>query len=158
MSGTLYLVSTPIGNLEDITLRALRILKEVDIIAAEDTRHTRQLLSHFDIHVPLVSCHAFNEHDKVDDLIVQVQNGKNIGFRCRYALGRRSRIFAGAQCHRSRAFSGGDPRRISSDLCGDRIGAAGGHLYFPWFCAGQTGQTAHLSALNAGRSAHLIFL
>ena len=78
MSGTLYRVSTPIGNLEDITLRALRILKEVDIIAAEDTRHTRQLLSHFDIHVPLVSCHAFNEHDKVDDLIVQVQNGKNI--------------------------------------------------------------------------------
>ena len=68
MAGELYVVSTPIGNLEDITLRALRILKEVDIIAAEDTRHTRQLLSHFDIHgKKLVSCHAFNEHDKVSN-------------------------------------------------------------------------------------------
>ena len=64
--GNLYIVSTPIGNMEDLTLRALRILKEVDIIAAEDTRHTRQLLSHFEIHgKQLVSCHAFNEHGKV---------------------------------------------------------------------------------------------
>lgn len=79
MSGKLYIVSTPIGNLEDITMRALRILKEVDVIAAEDTRHTRQLLSHFDIHCPrLESCHAFNEHDKVDKLLDGVENGVNI--------------------------------------------------------------------------------
>ena len=79
MSGKLYIVSTPIGNLEDITMRALRILKEVDVIAAEDTRHTRQLLSHFDIHCPrLESCHAFNEHGKVDRLLDEVENGVNM--------------------------------------------------------------------------------
>ncbi len=79
MSGQLYVVSTPIGNLEDITLRALRILKEVDIIAAEDTRHTRQLLSHFEIHCRrLESCHSFNEHDKVDKLLDEVENGLSL--------------------------------------------------------------------------------
>jgi 16S rRNA (cytidine1402-2'-O)-methyltransferase len=59
--GTLYIVATPIGNLEDITLRALRILRQVDMIAAEDTRHTKKLLSHYDIHTPLLS---FHEHNK----------------------------------------------------------------------------------------------
>ena len=59
--GRLYVVSTPIGNLEDITLRALRLLREVDLIAAEDTRHTRKLLSHFDIHTPLTS---FYQHQQ----------------------------------------------------------------------------------------------
>ena len=78
MSGKLYLVTTPIGNLEDITLRALRVLKEVDVIAAEDTRHSRQLLSHFDIHSELVSYHAFNEHDKTDALLKRIENGENI--------------------------------------------------------------------------------
>ncbi|MBO5667911.1 MAG: 16S rRNA (cytidine(1402)-2'-O)-methyltransferase [Lentisphaeria bacterium] len=78
MDGKLYLVSTPIGNLEDITLRALRVLKEVDLIAAEDTRHTRQLLSHFDIHAKLESCHAFNEHGKVESLINFVRNGGSL--------------------------------------------------------------------------------
>ena len=79
MPGQLYVVSTPIGNLEDITLRALRILKEVDIIAAEDTRHTRQLLSHFEIHCRrLESCHSFNEHDKVDKLLDEVENGLSL--------------------------------------------------------------------------------
>jgi len=79
MPGQLYVVSTPIGNLEDITLRALRILKEVDIIAAEDTRHTRQLLSHFEIHCRrLESCHSLNEHDKVDKLLDEVENGLSL--------------------------------------------------------------------------------
>ena len=79
MPGMLYVVSTPIGNLEDITLRALRVLKEVDIVAAEDTRHTRQLLSHFEIHCRrLESCHSFNEHDKVDKLLDEVENGLSL--------------------------------------------------------------------------------
>ena len=75
MAGKLYLVSTPIGNLEDITLRALRVLKEVDLIAAEDTRHTRQLLTHFDIHAKLESFHAFNEHDRAAKLAERVAEG-----------------------------------------------------------------------------------
>ena len=61
MTGTLYLCATPIGNLEDMTFRAVRILKEVDVVAAEDTRHTRKLLTHFDIHSPLVSYHEHNK-------------------------------------------------------------------------------------------------
>ena len=72
MAGKLYLVTTPIGNLEDITLRALRILKEVDLIAAEDTRHTRRLLSHFDIHARLESFHSFNEHGKAGPLLEKI--------------------------------------------------------------------------------------
>ncbi len=78
MAGTLYIVSTPIGNLEDITLRALRILKESDLIAAEDTRHTRGLLAHFDIHTPLTSYHAFNERGKCQNLLDRVAGGENI--------------------------------------------------------------------------------
>ena len=78
MEGKLFLVSTPIGNLEDITLRALNTLKSVDLIAAEDTRHTRQLLAHFDIHSRLESCHAFNEHSKVASLIDFVKSGHSV--------------------------------------------------------------------------------
>ena len=78
MEGKLFLVSTPIGNLEDITLRALDTLKSVDLIAAEDTRHTRQLLAHFDIHSRLESCHAFNEHSKVASLINFVLDGHSV--------------------------------------------------------------------------------
>ena len=76
--GTLYLCATPIGNLEDITLRALRVLREVDLIAAEDTRHTRKLLSHFQIHTPLTSYHQHNCKKKGDYLLSLVSAGKNI--------------------------------------------------------------------------------
>lgn len=76
--GKLYLVSTPIGNLEDMTMRALNVLREVDLIAAEDTRHTRQLLSHFDIHTKLISFHAFNEHRKAEGLLDDIANGLNV--------------------------------------------------------------------------------
>lgn len=77
-SGTLYVVATPIGNLEDITLRALRILKEVDLIAAEDTRHTKKLLAHYGLSTPLTSYYDQIEASKAPTLIVQLQAGKTI--------------------------------------------------------------------------------
>lgn len=78
MSGILYLCATPIGNLRDITLRVLDTLQEVDLIAAEDTRNSVKLLSHFDIHKPVTSYHEYNKIDKAHILIRQMQEGKNI--------------------------------------------------------------------------------
>ena len=78
MVGTLYLCATPIGNLEDITLRVLRILKEVDLIAAEDTRHSRILLEYYDIHTPMTSYHEHNKYEKAEVLIRKLQEGTNI--------------------------------------------------------------------------------
>jgi len=78
MIGKLYLVATPIGNLEDITLRAIKTLKEVDIIAAEDTRHTLKLLNHLEISKPLISYHRHNEEVKSEELIKKLLEGKNI--------------------------------------------------------------------------------
>lgn len=76
--GRLYLVPTPIGNLEDITLRAIRILKEVDLIAAEDTRHTLKLLNHLEISKPMISYHRHNEGERKDILIKELEAGKQI--------------------------------------------------------------------------------
>jgi len=79
MSGKLYIIATPIGNLEDITLRALRVLKEVDIIAAEDTRQTLKLLNHYEITKHLISYHRHNEETKSDFLLEKLIEGQNIG-------------------------------------------------------------------------------
>jgi 16S rRNA (cytidine1402-2'-O)-methyltransferase len=78
MVGILYIVATPIGNLEDITLRALRVLKEVNLIAAEDTRHTRKLLGHYEIRTPLTSYHEHNERTKARQLVERLLQGQNI--------------------------------------------------------------------------------
>ena len=77
-NGTLYLCATPIGNLEDITYRVLRTLKEVDLIAAEDTRNSIKLLNHFDIHTPMTSYHEYNKIEKAYQLVEQLRQGKNI--------------------------------------------------------------------------------
>lgn len=74
----LYLIPTPVGNLEDITLRALRILKEVDLILAEDTRTSAKLLKHYEITTPLLSHHKFNEHQQVERIAERIQKGENI--------------------------------------------------------------------------------
>ena len=78
MNGKIYLVATPIGNLEDMTFRAIKVLKEVDVIAAEDTRHTLKLLNYYEISKPLISYHRHNEDIKTDFLIQKVLNGENI--------------------------------------------------------------------------------
>ncbi len=76
--GVLYLCATPIGNLGDISLRVLETLKSVDLIAAEDTRNTRKLMNHYDIHKPMTSYHEHNKYEKADELILHLQRGENI--------------------------------------------------------------------------------
>ena len=82
MSGTLYIVGTPIGNLEDISFRAIRILKEATIIAAEDTRRTQKLCSYYQISTPLTSYHDFNKEEKSDVLVHRLQEGCHIALVC----------------------------------------------------------------------------
>ena len=77
-SGKLYIVSTPIGNLKDITFRAIEVLTEVDLIAAEDTRHTRELLNHFNIETKLTSYHEHNKYDKANEIVENIKNGLNV--------------------------------------------------------------------------------
>jgi 16S rRNA (cytidine1402-2'-O)-methyltransferase len=80
--GALYVVGTPIGNLEDITLRALRVLKEVDTVAAEDTRHTQKLLARDDIHTTLTSYHDFNKETKAPVLVARIREGASVALVC----------------------------------------------------------------------------
>ncbi|MCL5103064.1 MAG: 16S rRNA (cytidine(1402)-2'-O)-methyltransferase [Armatimonadetes bacterium] len=78
MPGTLYIVATPIGNLEDITLRALRILREAGAIAAEDTRVTRKLLSHYDIHTPMIAYHQNSRAERAEEILRMLQDGRSV--------------------------------------------------------------------------------
>lgn len=76
--GTLFIVPTPVGNLEDITMRALRVLREADLVLAEDTRTSGNLMKHFDLHVPMQSYHKFNEHQTVQHIVERLRAGSNI--------------------------------------------------------------------------------
>ena len=78
MAGTLYLVSTPIGNLEDVTHRAVRVLREVDVIACEDTRHTKKLLNHYGINTRTISYHEHNERERAVELLEQLKSGADV--------------------------------------------------------------------------------
>ena len=78
MAGTLYLCATPIGNLEDMTFRAVRVLGEVDLIAAEDTRNSIKLLNHFGIHTPMTSYHEYNKYEKGEKLVSRMLEGENV--------------------------------------------------------------------------------
>lgn len=78
MTGTLYLCATPIGNLEDMTFRVIRTLKEVDLIAAEDTRNSIKLLNHFEIQTPMTSYHEYNKYEKGRKLVEKLLEGQNI--------------------------------------------------------------------------------
>src|SRR3989441_1435775 len=78
MTGSLYIVATPIGNLEDITQRALRVLGEVDLVACEDTRHTRKLLNHYGINTRTISYHEHNERERAAELLARLQDGANV--------------------------------------------------------------------------------
>lgn len=81
-TGMLYIVGTPIGNLEDLTFRALRILKEVDVVAAEDTRHSQHLLTHYGVSTPLTSYHDFNKEEKTPVLLRRLQEGQRVALIC----------------------------------------------------------------------------
>ncbi len=81
-NGTLYIVATPLGNLEDITFRAIKVLKNADLIAAEDTRHSKKLLSHYNIRTKLVACHEHNEMNKTPRIIAQLKKGLDIALIC----------------------------------------------------------------------------
>jgi 16S rRNA (cytidine1402-2'-O)-methyltransferase len=78
MSGVLYIVATPIGNLSDITIRAVETLKRVDMVLAEDTRHSKKLFAHYEIHSPLMAFHEHNEDDKANGIIREIRSGKSI--------------------------------------------------------------------------------
>ena len=115
MAGILYVVATPIGNLEDVTLRALRILREVSLIAAEDTRRTARLLQHYSISTRTTSLHAHNEHEKAPQLVDRLQAGESdrarVGRRHAPDLGSRPELVGAARAAGIRVESNPWPQR-----------------------------------------------
>ena len=123
--GVLYVVATPIGNLEDITLRALRVLREVGLIAAEDTRTTRKLLGHYGIETPMTSYHEHNRAAKIPQLVEALQT-LDVALVSEAGTPAISDPGRGAGCvgHRGRDPSGARPRPVGGDFGAGRVGPA----------------------------------
>jgi 16S rRNA (cytidine1402-2'-O)-methyltransferase len=159
MPGLLYVVATPIGNLEDITYRAVRVLGEADLIACEDTRQTRKLLDHYDIHKPTISYHDHNEQERTEDLIARLLTGETIalvsdagmplvsdpGYRIVHAA-----IEAGIRVHPLPGPSASLTALAASGLPTDSF-------HFGGFLPPKTGQRAKLLESLADEHATLIF-
>lgn len=149
--GTLYLVPTPVGNLEDITARALRILRECDLILAEDTRTSGNLLRHFDIHKPMVSYHKFNEHQTVARVVERLMGGETIavvsdagtpGISDPGFLVARAAVQAGVEVITLPGATAFVPALVSSGLPCDRF-------CFEGFLPQKKGRQSRLEALKA---------
>jgi 16S rRNA (cytidine1402-2'-O)-methyltransferase len=131
MPGTLYLVATPIGNLEDITLRALRVLREADLIACEDTRQTGKLLQHFEIiDKPMVSYHDHNEAARSGELVAKLEGGANVALVSDAGTPLVSGIPAGDRGHRRGDRRGPYPRSLGGAVGSDRGGFTLGGISF----------------------------
>lgn len=149
--GTLYLVPTPVGNLEDITTRALRVLRECDLILAEDTRTSGNLLRHFDIHKPMVSYHKFNEHQTVARVVERLMGGETIavvsdagtpGISDPGFLVVREAVKAGVEVITLPGATAFVPALVSSGLPCDRF-------YFEGFLPQKKGRQTRIEALKS---------
>lgn len=120
MSGRLHIVPTPVGNLEDMTFRAIRTLKEADLVLAEDTRTSAVLMKHYDIHTPMRSHHRNNEHKAVDGIVEEILGGKDVALVSdAHARHLRPRIYAGTRMPRRR-YRGGMSARSHGLRTGTR--------------------------------------
>ena len=147
----LYIVATPIGNMEDITLRALRLLRDVSLILAEDTRHTRQLLSRHGIETPVSSFHDHNERQKVDEVVRRLREGEEMALVTDAGTPAhlRPRLCARAGCGRGRRFGRTCAGRQRGAGLSERGGAACRPLDLRWLCASRGWGAEHSSGLVA---------
>jgi len=159
MSGSLYLVATPIGNLEDITYRAVRILREAGLIACEDTRHTRKLLEHYGISTPLVSYHEHNEAARAEELAAKLEAGMNIALVSDAGMPLVSdpgyRVVAAAIRAGIRVIPVPGPSAVVAALAG--AGLATDSFYFGGFLPAKSGQRARALEALQGQTATLVF-